>query len=261
MPNFDVSTHIDQIRILAYRNSLNCTLLGLVRDFPLLLLTPKLIDPNLPNLLIATGFHGDEPAGCLAIKEILENELGEFAELTQFANLSFLPIVNPTGIEAGIRTNYLGQDPNRGFYALPGFPNSPSIEGEILLKNQTKLKYLAKDGFLSLHEDVDLSDTFYLYTFESLRAPGPFSYAMQLVAARHFSPPSDGIWEGARVKNGIIYRHSDTSLEDYLFKCGIPLTASAEVPAQNSLDKHVALCTSYIKAFAEYFQTQPSVLM
>ncbi|MBL1541408.1 hypothetical protein ELD63_33265, partial [Klebsiella pneumoniae] len=75
--------------------------------------------------------------------------------------VSFLPLVNLSGLRTGSRLNSLGQNPNRGF--TKGAEVEPSIEGKVLLNYETLLKNAASHGVLCCHEDI-LRHKAYLYT-------------------------------------------------------------------------------------------------
>ncbi|MBC8457362.1 MAG: succinylglutamate desuccinylase/aspartoacylase family protein [Deltaproteobacteria bacterium] len=174
--------------------------LGNTGSDPIILVTPKELNSG-PNLLIAAGFHGDEPAGCWGILHFLETVS---PDLLSKSNLSFLPLVNPSGFRHGKRTNDGGENPNSGFCHTNSGQPEPSREGLILVKHLPMLKSLAKDGFLSLHEDIEL-EQFYIYTFENADVPGPFSEALRAEAAKFTEPYPDGRLEGGLVCNGIIF--------------------------------------------------------
>lgn len=221
--------------------------LGVVEKDPILLLTLKQFVKG-PNLLIAAGFHGEEPAGCGGVLRFLETAP---QELINRANLSFLPLVNPTGFRFGIRVNYWGEDPNRGFCHTKSGRPEPSKEGLILMKHLSILRSLAKDGFLSLHEDVEQSQ-FYIYTFENANAPGPFSETLRSEEAKFFSPYPDGILEGGLVRNGIIFRHCNSSFEDLLFHEGVHRTACTETPGLFDINKRVEVNARIIATFVTF---------
>lgn len=221
--------------------------LGNVGSDPILLLKPKISNDG-PNLLIAAGFHGEESAGPWGILYFLKNFP---QDLFNSSNLSFIPVVNPTGFRQGKHTNMLGEDPNRGFCHNNSGKLELSQEGLILMENLLILKSLAKDGFISLHEDIEL-EHFYLYTFENSETPGSFSKALCTAENNFFEPPPDGIIEGGSVRNGIIFRYCDGSFEDLLFHEGIPRTACTETPGLFDIDKRVEANSNIISAFVRF---------
>ncbi|MDR8450031.1 M14 family metallocarboxypeptidase, partial [Acinetobacter baumannii] len=73
-------------------------------------------------------------------------------ELFDNVAVSFLPLVNLSGLSAGCRLNSTGQNPNRGF--TNGAEVEPSVEGKVLLNYEALLKNAARHGVLCCHEDI-----------------------------------------------------------------------------------------------------------
>ncbi len=74
--------------------------LGSIGDEPLLLLRPGTGAPGTPRLLVASGFHGEEPAGPWGVLEFLDSAPQGLLSRVQ---LLVLPLVNVTGFRAGTR--------------------------------------------------------------------------------------------------------------------------------------------------------------
>jgi hypothetical protein len=214
---------------------------------------------SIPRLLIVAGFHGEERAGPLALVRWLE----EFdPNLYQHVNLSFIPIVNPVGFDLGERYNDKKEKTNCGF-CHPEQGDAPSHEGVILIKNSQILKVSARDGFLSLHEDVT-SEKYYLYTFERSKEPTQFTYLLRDEIGKFFEVPLDNETvttdasggKGVLVQNGIVYRLCDGSFEDWLFHEGTIMAAVTETPGkfklQRRIDASVALITKFIELSIEH---------
>ena len=224
--------------------------LGQVEEYPLLLLTSTAVTQG-PNLLVAAGFHGDEPASCWGVIKFLEDLPSPWLATV---NLSILPLLNVTGFVAGTRKNRWGEDPNRGFCHTPSGRPEPSHEGILLMRNLPLLRDLARDGFLSLHEDTE-THQFYLYTFENTAVPGAFSEMLRSAESEFFEACPDGMVEGASVSRGIVFRFCDGSFEDLMFHAGIPSTAATETPGLLPLARRVDANGHIIKAFVDYFQS------
>lgn len=191
------------------------------------------------------GFHGDEKAGVLSILKFFEESVSQF--LTQ-CNLSFIPIVNPTGYLKNQRANFKGENPNSGFcHTFSGKPE-PSVEGLFLINRLEKIKRVSKDGFLSLHEDLE-ENTFYLYTFEKKKSFGVFSKNLRAEGQKFFRLHPDGEIEGNKIKDSVIFRQCDGSFEDLLFHEGIPYTACTETPGKKELEKRIEANKNIIMAF------------
>ena len=100
------------------------------------------------NLYLSTGIHGDEPAGPLALLQMLEENL--WPEL----NLWLVPCVNPTGFRKNTRENSGGVDLNRDYRHL----TAPEVEAHVAwIERQPGF-----DLTLILHEDWE-SNGFYVY--------------------------------------------------------------------------------------------------
>ncbi|HVK58620.1 MAG TPA: M14 family metallocarboxypeptidase [Candidatus Kapabacteria bacterium] len=100
------------------------------------------------NVYLSSGIHGDEPAGPLAILELLRSN--EWPE----ANLWLVPCVNPNGFRLNTRENAEGVDLNRDYR----HQNSTEVRAQVeWLKRQPDF-----DLTLILHEDWE-SNGFYVY--------------------------------------------------------------------------------------------------
>lgn len=194
--------------------------LARVEDDPILLLVPPLRGPG-PRILVAAGFHGDEPGGVLAALQALQ-------QLPPGSQVAFLPIVNPSGLRRGQRATADGMDANRGFSHGRG---EPCPEVERLLDRWDIIRHLARDGFIALHDDWE-QGAFYAYTFERPDdpLPGRFSDGLVAAASRFFPIVPDGTVEGSNVVRGVVLNEGDDSMEARLFRDGVPRAACAELP-------------------------------
>ena len=245
----NVPVLLERLVRAAERRGLAIDELGFVGGAPILLLRPKITCPG-PQLLVAAGFHGEEPAGCWGVLHHLES-----SDHDEGVNVSFLPLVNPTGIRAGRRENDWAENPNCDFCHTESGVPSPSREGKILLDAIDRLLPRAHDGFLSLHEDIDL-DRFYVYSFEQSTAPGSFSKALVDVESQFFEPVSDGPFCGAIVCGGVIFSECDGSFEDFLFHNGVPRTACTETPGALPFEKRVQANSAIIRTFRQFHSVQ-----
>jgi len=230
-------------------------ILGEVRGKPILLLTQQEKKPR-PNLLVASGFHGNEQAGPFGILHFLQNNVAK-------VNLSFLPLVNPTGFDQNKRDNHAGHNPNRGFDK-----NRPvSDEGNILLKHDVLLKSLARDGFMSLHEDMD-KETFHIFVYEHADKPTAFAEQLRACGTKFERAASIGALDqeeegglhNQRVgdvveETGMVFNDHDGSYEDYLSLSGVPFTACTETGGKIDFETRVRANAELIKAFAAHANT------
>jgi hypothetical protein len=142
-----------------------------------------------PRLYISTGIHGDEPAGPLAARQLLQENAWPEA-----LDLWLCPCLNPTGFALNRRENCDGLDLNRQ-YLTPGA--GETIAHVAWLKRQPRF-----DLCLCLHEDWEARG-FYLYELNPERQP---SLAEAIIARVGEVCPIDRseVIEGRPAQNGII---------------------------------------------------------
>jgi len=225
------------------------TILGKVGKRYIFLIRTSLEVNERPNLLIAAGFHGEEKAGPLGILAWLEScDSKIFKEV----NLFFLPVVNPIGFNRGIRYNTWGEKSNQGFCHKI---DEPSREGRVLLKNIKLLTGSAKDGFLSLHEDI-LEKNFYVYSYEDVEEPSRMAYELRNLEAKFFKQIDDGVKVNevcdpdAYAKDGIIHKLCDGSFEDCLMHKGIRSMVT-ETPGKCRISRRIEATKAIIDKFIE----------
>lgn len=232
--------------------------LGTVDGKPIILLTQKEKKPR-PNLLIVSGFHGNEQAGPFGVLQFLNN-------YTTNINLSFIPLVNPVGFDKNSRDGRAGHNPNRGFDGS----RPVSDEGKILLQHDKLLKSLASDGFISLHEDLD-KKTFHIFTYEHSDKPSQFSESMRTCCSEYHDT-STGMLdttvgalndeEKGQLKHhqkigdvveepGLVFNDIDGSYESYMHQSGIPFAATTETGGRIDFDMRVKANVEIIKRFVE----------
>lgn len=112
--------------------------------------------PGAPAFFLSAGIHGDEPAGPVAVRNLLqENEWPD-------AHLWLIPCLNPAGFALGTRENAEGIDLNRDFLN----PRSPEVIGQIAW-----MEPLPRfDLTLLLHEDWE-ANGFYCYELNLRQRP------------------------------------------------------------------------------------------
>lgn len=203
-----------------------------------------------PNLLIMGGFHGEEPAGPWAILKWIETcDLKTMNEL----NISFLPVVNPTGFDIGQRKNKWGEKTNQGF-CHPEKNEPLSREGKILLENSETICEFARDGCLSLHEDVTTTK-FYIYDHSA--TAGDFGRLIRDEEDKYFDRLEDGTNVAeenepeAFVKDGLIIGLHDGSFDDFLHHKGIPHVFVTETPGKFPLHRRIKAGVRLIDKFIE----------
>lgn len=217
----------------------------------LVLTRKQVVSDTSKRLLIGAGIHGEEQAGPLAILKWLQ-ESDE--ETIAKANVSFLPIMNCYGFANKKRYGLSGISTNGGMGAHK--TQEPSPEGQILVNNIGILRPLAEDGFMSLHEDVTVKES-YLYTLEHDEEPTKFTKGLRKELSKYFPKVYEGIaWIGPNEKTGppcrkgLVYNFMDEGLEALMFQLGVPKCAVPETPGMAPLKKrveaHVAMINKFI---------------
>lgn len=138
---------------------------------------------------ISTGIHGDEPAGPLAARRLIQED-----RWPENAEIFLLPCLNPPGFTRNQRTNGHGIDLNRDYRN----PQSAETRAHIAwLERQPRF-----DLYLCLHEDWE-SHGFYLYEQNPDERP---SLAGPIIAAVAPHCPVDlsETIEGRPARGGII---------------------------------------------------------
>jgi len=142
-----------------------------------------------PRIYLSTGIHGDEPAGPLAARRLIEENAWPAA-----LDLWLCPCLNPTGFLLNRRENAGGIDLNRQYLR----PQAPETLAHIAwLERQP-----AFDLCLCLHEDWE-SHGFYLYELNPDRRA---SLAEPMVASAEPVCPIDRseVIEDRPARNGVI---------------------------------------------------------
>ncbi|HEX5790956.1 MAG TPA: M14 family metallocarboxypeptidase, partial [Luteolibacter sp.] len=192
------------------------------------------------SIYLSAGMHGDEPAGPLALLELLRE--GFFSPAARWA---ICPALNPTGLAAGTRDNAQGIDLNRD-YRLRSTDEVRAHAGWLDARS-------APDLFLSLHEDWETRG-FYLYEInQGVDAPQRARAILQAVDPWFDAEP--GIIDGHRVREaGWIYHAAEPDLPEgwpeaiHLAKLGCPLSFTFETPSKAPLEERVAAHVAAVKA-------------
>lgn len=146
------------------------------------------------RIYLSTGIHGDEPAGPLAMRRLLqENQWPASAELYA------CPCLNPGGFRLGRRENREGLDLNRQYLR----PEAGETRAHIAwLDRQPPF-----DFCVCLHEDWE-SAGFYIYELNAAQARSPAEGMIRDVAPVCPVDPSEMI-EGRPAVNGVIRPNLD----------------------------------------------------
>jgi protein MpaA len=180
---------------------------------------------------ISTGIHGDEPAGPLAVRQLLQEN-----QWPESASLAIIPCLNPTGLRLNRRENDQGVDLNREYLDT----KAPETLAHInWLSRQPSF-----DVCMCLHEDWE-SDGFYVYELNPDNRP---SLADHIVAQVAEVCPLDlsEIIEGRPAHGGIIRPSVDPRSRPqwpeafYLLTYKTRLSYTLEAPSDFPLPTRVA---------------------
>jgi hypothetical protein len=227
--------------------------LGEVNGWPMFMATRYREKTRGPNVLVVSGFHGEEqagPWGVLRYLEIVPNEV------LSRVNLSLIPVVNPTGFREGRRGNDYGEEATNGGFRPEVEDSDRSAEGRILMSHLDELRHLAADGFLSLHEDGE-EDEFYMYAMED-GGPSDLTNILLAVGVQHFGMLKDkkiSAPGGGKTKDGLILNYHDGCFEDRLAAEGCAHCYATETPMSAKIEDRiragVALIDVLVKKVAE----------
>jgi succinylglutamate desuccinylase/aspartoacylase family protein len=204
-----------------------------------------------PRIYISTGIHGDEPAGPLAMRELLQEN-----QWPENASLFLIPCLNPTGFRLNRRENDEGADLNREYL------NTKAPE------TLAHIHWLSRQPFfdfcLCLHEDWE-SDGFYVYELNPENRP---SLANHIVAQVAEVCPIDlsEVIEGRPAQNGIIRPSVDPRSRPqwpeafYLLSNKTRLSYTLEAPSDFPLATRVAALVTAVRAALAAFSTTASEL-
>jgi len=128
----------------------------------------RVVEAPRKKLYLSTGIHGDEPAGPLAVRQLLGED-----DWPDDADIWICPCLNPTGFPLNRRENADGVDLNRDYRHL----RSAEIRAHVAwLKQQPNF-----DLTLCLHEDWE-SHGFYVYEVNPDHEPSLGEKMMQAVS-------------------------------------------------------------------------------
>lgn len=194
-----------------------------------------------PRIYLSAGIHGDEPAGPLALLELMRE--GFFVPEVQWA---LCPALNPAGLAAGRRENAEGIDLNRDYWLR----STPEV-----IAHAAWLEAAGPpDLFLSLHEDWEASG-FYFYEI-NLGVDEPCRAEEIIEAVRPWFPPDPGHEiDGHSPRGpGWIFHAAEADVPEgwpeaiFLAKHGCPLSFTFETPSHAKLASRVAAQRAAIRA-------------
>jgi protein MpaA len=201
-------------------------------------LTRKVPSPA-KRIYISTGIHGDEPAGPLAVLQLLQEN-----RWPANADIWLCPCLNPTGFPLSTRENARGVDLNRDYLNT----KTEEIKAHIAwLEKQPQF-----DVCLCLHEDWE-SNGFYIYELNPDNQPSfaePIIKNISEVCPIDMSPEI----EGRPAAGGIIRPTADPRSRPqwpeafYLFTYKTRLSYTLEAPSDYELTTRVAAEVAGVRA-------------
>jgi protein MpaA len=197
-------------------------------------------EPEAPRkIYVSAGIHGDEPAGPLAVRQLLaENRWPVDAEVW------LCPCLNPVGFERGVRENADGADLNRDYRDL----KTAEIRAHVQwLEQQPRF-----DFALCLHEDWE-SHGFYLYERNRDRMP---PLAPRIIGAVERVCPIDESpeIEGRAALHGVIDVNDEAEARElwpetlYLTVAKTAQSCTLEAPSDFPLAVRVAALVTAVRA-------------
>jgi protein MpaA len=194
-----------------------------------------------PRVYLSAGIHGDEPAGPLALLELMRE--GFF---TADVDWAICPALNPSGLAAGSRDNADGVDLNRDYRV------------QLSIEASAHAAWLAAgpapERFLSLHEDWEASG-FYLYEINTGADNPPRTRGIIAAVSPWFSPEAGPDIDGHTPREaGWIFHEAEADVPEgwpeaiYLAKLGCPLSFTFETPSHARLAARVDAHCAAVRA-------------
>jgi len=191
-------------------------------------------------IYISTGIHGDEPAGPVALRRLVEED-----QWPADASLYICPCINPTGLAANTRENNRGIDLNRDYR---------HIQSDEVRAHAAWLDTLPRfDLSLILHEDWE-AEGYYVYEVNLDQGPAPGACILQ--AVREVAPiqPTSKIDDAWDCIDGLI--HPNIPPEErplwaealYLLVNKTRLSLTLEAPSDYPLELRVEAHVRAIRA-------------
>lgn len=194
------------------------------------------------HVYLSTGIHGDEPAGPMAVLQLLQED-----RWPADAAIWICPCLNLTGFALNKRENFQGIDLNRDYRHLTSAEIRAHVEW---LQRQPRF-----DISLCLHEDWE-SQGFYVYELNPDQKP---SFAPRIIEAVEKICPIDRspLIEGRPAENGII-RPGFNPVERpqwpeafYLITNKTRLSYTLEAPSDFPLATRVAALTVAVRTILD----------
>ncbi len=193
------------------------------------------------SIYVSAGMHGDEPAGPLALLELVKS--GAFPHGIRWA---LCPAANPTGLALATRGNADGIDLNRDYLRR----STDEVKAHAAWLESRPVP----DLFLSLHEDWEARG-FYFYEI-NLGPDIPTRAATILDAVKPWFEPDAGDEIDGHTPRapGWIHHEAEADVPGgwpeaiFLAKLGCPLSFTFETPSHAHLTDRAAALAAAVKA-------------
>lgn len=233
------------LRRAARKSGFSVQTLTEVEGLPLLAFS-RCGTPDGRSIYLSAGIHGDEPAGPLALLELLEGDL------PRDVTWHICPALNPGGLRDGTRENLRGVDLNRDYLALAEEETRAHVQW---LRDRPMI-----DLALFLHEDWETSG---FYVYELNPEPDTFSLARQILTAAGTACPIEHTEriDNHEAREGLIrptsrdLRRQDWPEALYLFTHHDRLSYTLESPSSFALHTRVEALRQAVSAAVESFRT------
>lgn len=199
---------------------------------------------NGPRVYLSAGIHGDEPAGPLAVLELLHQEF-----FTDEFHCYLCPALNPSGLAAVTRENACGADLNRDYWLR---------STQEVIAHAAWLDRLPRpDCFISLHEDWETAG-FYFYEINLTHEDPARAQRILRAVSPWFQPEPGPEIDGHEIREpGWIYHAAEPDLPEgwpeaiYLAKMGCPISFTFETPSRAPLKNRIAAHAAAVRAACE----------
>lgn len=193
-----------------------------------------------PRVYLSAGIHGDEPAGPLALLELMRE--GLFDERFCWV---IVPMLNPDGLGAGTRENGAGVDLNRDYLLR----ETEEVRGHVAWLEANPVP----DVFVSLHEDWEVKG-FYLYEIRLGEERPGMTRDLLAEAGRVFALEEGPMIDGHEAREaGWIFHGVEPDEPEgwpeaiFLSRRGCPLSFTLETPSNGPLEKRVKCHAAVVK--------------
>lgn len=235
---------IDDLRKVAVEAGFQANTIASIETWPVIGLRRLAKVPTSGGIYLSAGIHGDEPAGPLALLELLRENA-----LPHHFNYWICPLLNPSGLARNTRENADGYDLNRDYDKVR------SVEVDKHRKwAQSSIDRL--DQSLHLHEDWE-SRGFYLYELNLSGAPSRAKAILTAVQAHLPIETAEEI-DGNAARDGMIRRETlpevpggDPEAVDFTQRFG-GLSYTLETPSTWPLTDRVAAHQAAVLAALDF---------